>query len=313
MLVPREEIARYTSFAIRLVRRLKSLAIDPEAMVWHYTSGVGLLGIVSSQSIYATHVSCLSDSSEIRYASLIFREALGRLASRQSAGSEESVFIAAALKYFAEDPTSPNHVALPNFVACFSEIRDDLSQWRAYAGGENGYAIGFRAKHLYRVKTCLLARVTYYNEKEHQVIIDEVAEATVRFFREGLLKYGAGAETQWTEDFLNQWDLAITQVAPLIKHSAFSSERECRLSKGYIAEELQELQFRQKNTMLTRHLPLRPQYDGQPNPYRLPISEIIVGPCRHPHVSRISLGTLLQQNGYDPSIVKLSEIPFQLT
>jgi hypothetical protein len=282
-------------------------------MLWHYTGGQGLLGIISSQSIYATHVSCLSDSSEIRYASFVFRQALARLAQKQAADSPDAVFLATALKYFEDDPTSPNHVGLPNFVACFSEIRDDLSQWRAYAGGENGYAIGFKAKHLCRVNNCLLARVTYYNEPQHQVIIDDVAEATVRFFREGLLKYGARAEKQWTEDFLNQWDLAITQVAPLIKHAATSNESECRLSKGYIAEELQEIQFRQKNTMLTRHLPLRPQYDGQPSPYRLPISEVIVGPCRHPQVSRVSVGTLLQQHGYDSSIVRISEIPFQMT
>ena len=29
------------------------------------------------------------------------------------------------------------------FVTCLSERRDDLSQWRAYSGGEGGYAIQF--------------------------------------------------------------------------------------------------------------------------------------------------------------------------
>ncbi len=313
MLIPQEENARYISFAVGLVRRLKSLEIDSETMLWHYTGGAGLLGILTSQSIYATQVSCLNDSSEIRYASFVFREALTRLEQKQVSGSHDAAFLAAALKYFADDPMSPNHVALPNFVACFSEISDDLSHWRAYGGGENGYAIGFKAKELSRVPNCLLARVTYYKEEKHGYLIDEVAEATVKFFNEGLLKYGAGAEGQWTEEFLEKWDIAITQVAPLIKQAAFSSERECRLSKGYTLNDLQELRFLQKNTMLTRHLPLRPQYTGQPDPYRLPISEIIVGPCRHPHVSRISVGTLLQQKGYDTTIVKISESPFQMT
>lgn len=31
------------------------------------------------------------------------------------------------------------------FVACFSEVEDDLSQWRGYGGGDCGYAIGFRS------------------------------------------------------------------------------------------------------------------------------------------------------------------------
>jgi hypothetical protein len=282
-------------------------------MLWHYTGGSGLLGILSTQSVYSTQVSCLSDSSEIRYASFVFREALSRLGQKQVPGSLDTAFLTTALNYFADDPTSPNHVDLPHFVACFSENRDDLSQWRAYGGGENGYALGFKAKDLSRVPTCLLARVTYYKEEEHGYFIDEVAEATVKFFREGLQRYGTDTVDQWTGEFLNKWDLAITHVAPLIKHAAYKSECECRLSKALMVNELQEIRFQQKNTMLTRHLPLHPQYEGQPSPYRLPISEIIVGPCRHPHVSRISVGTLLQQCGYDPNIVRVSEIPFQIT
>ena len=41
------------------------------------------------------------------------------------------------------------------FVGCFSEVEDDLGQWRGYGGGECGYAIGFQAHAFFEA---LLAR-----------------------------------------------------------------------------------------------------------------------------------------------------------
>lgn len=49
----------------------------------------------------------------------------------------------------SDEPESPSHAPSMYFVTCFSEEEDDLSQWRAYCGGENGYAIGFRAAGLF--------------------------------------------------------------------------------------------------------------------------------------------------------------------
>ena len=45
----------------------------------------------------------------------------------------------------------------------------------------------------------------------------------------------------------------------------------------------------------------------------LPITGVIVGPCRHPRLSKIAIGDLLKQNGYDPDVVKveLTEFPYR--
>lgn len=217
------------------------------------------------------------------------------------------------MKYFEDDPVNPNHVALPYFVTCFSELEDDLSQWRAYGGGENGYAIGFRTGSLAGIPSCFLARVTYYETAKHKHLLEEVAVATLSFYKEGLAEYGTSESERWTNDFLAAWDLAITQIAPLFKHSAFAGEKECRLVKGYLGHELPDLHFIQKNSMLTRHLPIRPQSAARESSYRLPIERILIGPCRYPHVSRISIGTLLQQCGFDSSKVSISANPFQAT
>ena len=114
-------------------------------------------------------------------------------------------------------------------------------------------------------------------------------------------------------DFLVAWEFPITQIAPLMKHSTFSSERECRLSKWCTQDELLKLEFRQKATMLSKHLPLRPAPTVDMSNYRLPISSLTVGPCRHQAVSYDSACLLFRKHGYDQNSVNYSQIPFQAT
>lgn len=67
---------KYNEFAADIARRLKCVDIDENSTIWHYTSGTGLLGIMKSQSLFSTQVSCLNESGEVRYAAGIFLEAL---------------------------------------------------------------------------------------------------------------------------------------------------------------------------------------------------------------------------------------------
>jgi hypothetical protein len=70
------DLAKYQEFLEAQAARLGSFAFDHEMLLWHYTTGAGLLGIVSSGTIYSTQVSCLNDSSEIRYGQDLFKKAL---------------------------------------------------------------------------------------------------------------------------------------------------------------------------------------------------------------------------------------------
>ncbi len=311
MEIETSDLNRYSAYVLKLVNEMGSLAFDPETILWHYTSGPGLLGMLTSNSIYSTQVSCLNDSKEVRFASELFRESLRNQESCFAGGSREGTFIKEALSYFDEGSGQLNHVRLPYFVTCFSEAKDDLSQWRAYGGGENGYALAFKAKHLFGVKECLLAKVIYYNDALHKTLADDVGKQSLAFFAEGISKYADQDVGAWTRSFLQRWDEIVTQAAPMIKDPGFNTEREYRLIKSYQATDLSELIFIQKTAMLARHLPLRPSPLGT-DPYRLPITEIMIGPCRYPHVSRISIGTLLQQQGYNCPVT-LTRSPYQAT
>jgi hypothetical protein len=311
MFVPAEETTRYNQFAVQLATKLKSVDIPPETILWHYTTGSSLISIISSGTMFATQVSCLNDSTEIRYSSKLLQNALTNLRGSVLSDVVKMEFIDRALENMKEDPDYPAQSGLPYFVSCFSLLEDDLSQWRAYGGGENGYAIGFRAGDL-RSTPILLIRVNY-DPDLHRQLAEEAAEATLRFFIEGLVKYGQNDRGEWSKVFLPVWDAALTQVAPFVKDPGFSSECECRIVKGFLPADLKSLHFTQKNSLMSRHLPLRLGSEDLTSTSKLPIARILVGPSRHRHVSRISVDTLMRQKGYPTGLVSISASPFQLT
>ena len=312
MAIPADELQRYTDFSVELTRDLKSIAIPPDTILWHYTSGSGLLGIINSMSVFSTHISCLNDTSEFRYSSVLFREALASLRGSYETDPIALAFLDAAVGYFAENPDYPAYTSVNQFVACFSEEENDLSQWRAYGGGENGYAVGFRARDLWGCENSMLARVSY-DENLHRQLAKKAAEATVRFFLEGLAKCAPSEKAKWGEEFLEAWQRAISLVAPLVKDPAFAKERECRIVKSIGPGDFAKLRFMQKGSLICRHLPLSPPLLMATDPYRLPIARIMVGPCRHPIISRNSIETLLKQKGYPATLVSISKIPYQVT
>jgi hypothetical protein len=99
---------------------------------------------------------------------------------------------------------------------------------------------------------------------------------------------------------------------PLIKHPKFSAEREWRLVYHFQDEAIPRMHYLQRNSMMTKHVPLRLMLrDGKP---RLPLKGIVVGPCRHKDVSQISVGDLLRTHGYPVEQVPVTttKIPYQV-
>jgi hypothetical protein len=142
------------------------------------------------------------------------------------------------------------------FVACFSKQKDDLSQWRAYGGGENGFAIAFPAGGFFW-RSSLVVRVNYDKEL-HLSIASKLAEATLQFHQEGLdtRSDDPAARAAWTDEFLQDWSGIIGQLAPMVKDPAFNDEDEYRIVHEFKVHEMSKLRFRQKQSLLSLHLPL---------------------------------------------------------
>jgi len=279
---------------------------DPEKIVWHYTSGPGLISIIETGTLYSTQVSCLNDATEIRYAASKLREALSSMLPDMKAEDYTAKFLERYIELLHDDDAAPNNVGLPYFVSCFSTLEDDLSQWRSYSGGENGYAIGIKTKDLFGTANSLVVRVVYDKDK-HVDLARQAAEATVRFHREGI---EAGIEN-WDAVFIDAWDNALTQLAPVIKDPGFELEREVRLIHQLQMVEMSDLRVLQRKTMMSRHFPIRFPLAAPIYRPRLPIHRIIVGPSRHKAISRISVDTLLRTHGYQTGLVTTSLRPYQ--
>jgi len=305
-----EDEKQYQDFIQAKVKELGSLDFNKETLLWHYTNGSGLLGILESGTMYSTQVSCLNDSSEIRYATLLFRNALTALMPKFSSDATVESFLQKYLRLLEEEPERPNHAPSPFFVTCFSQQEDDLNQWRSYCGGENGYAIGFVASKLFGAWNSILVRVNY-DRSLHEKLASEIAEATVAFLQDGLDKNRAESPQKWEEEFFAYWDPFITRLSPMVKDPGFSSENEYRVIHEFHVAELKDMKFMQKRTMLSRHVALSFPLGGEAWVPRLPIEKVLVGPCRHREITRISVDTLLRKMGYGSGKVSSSQRPFQ--
>jgi hypothetical protein len=115
--------------------------------LFHYTTAAGLLGILSSSTLWATDLRFLNDAQEALYARDLFMEMIwGADPATQpghplhdNAKAFGETFVEYR-KWVVKDLNSPK---FPVYVTCFCESGDLLSQWRAY-GTDHGYAIGVK-------------------------------------------------------------------------------------------------------------------------------------------------------------------------
>lgn len=144
---------------------------DLPSNLYHYTDGGGLLGILDNCTLWATHAAYLNDAQETTYGLNNVVQELKKLSAELSTPPElsgddlwppqiqERGWLGAAARWVtvkilisAVETLAKDRVAFLQqyagpFVTCLSEERDQLSQWRGYAG-EGGYAIRFDAEAL---------------------------------------------------------------------------------------------------------------------------------------------------------------------
>src|SRR5260370_10550976 len=101
----------------------------PSGCLYHYTGAAGAIGIIQGRKIWATDYRHLNDRKEYRIGPKLLEDELRsrRLEGKHRIGFERLVEQTQRLCY----------------VLSFSEMGDQLSQWRAYSPAGNGYALGF--------------------------------------------------------------------------------------------------------------------------------------------------------------------------
>lgn len=313
----------------------------------HYTNAAGLLGILESQSIRATHSAFLNDSTEI---ALFFEQRLAKIvesAIRRELAADPKLQV---LPQFAKTPeeaevvigryvmdmtdairTTTQRLNEP-YLVCFStpankRIRTDglLSQWRGY-GKDGGYAIVFDSQKLEDALKCEgnffwyqhlhWGDAHYYQDDDDLRSGEPEISAAEDVLRDCIGKFINNPEPSELEPTFEP----MAKLSCLYKHWGFHEEREVRIAAippnaellrdGRMAGEIRPV--RDCETFLRGGTPV-PYLDLLAHPkgdaFRLPILRIIIGPHPQSQLRCAAVKKVLRASGLEAEVV-ISKIPY---
>ncbi len=276
----------------------------PPTHLYHYTTGETLIRIIESGKLWSTQIGCLNDTAEVRYAVEELHKRVRAKLENAHQPETEPLF-----RRLDEVLATPQLETAGLFIACFSEQKDDLSQWRAYSGGEGGYAIQFDLRRLAKsglLAESLLFKVEYDVEKQ-TLFLDDIIKSAEQHFINCEGRQRAPNLDEWAREFVEFYLWRIEIFTALLKHPAFMAEKEWRFVYPFRPDDETPLCFRQRQSIMSRHLPLK--LEG-----KLPITGIVIGPCRYSQLSRTAVADLLKKGGYDPSLctLEISNVPYRV-
>jgi hypothetical protein len=302
---------------------LEILKDEPPRMVdapilQHYTDAFGVHGIVSSNCLWATATQFSNDLSEIEYAVSIAVEVIREMwGSKKNISSWEQVLA----EHLAQLFDTPLHTFGQPFIVSFCEEGDLLSQWRAY-GQSSGFSLAFSP--LIRDDKVQLVSKNGFRTMVKRVINDvDKQRARLRFILRRLVKLvnGFSFATTSAEGASAHVELSLllvlemTDWASVVKHKAFSEEKEWRIITypkgatlvGTTPENYEGVSVRPTSRLLLPYMILEP-----PSGKRLPLIEIRCGPSQFQEQSARAMNILLRKHGYEGLRVTFSGVPLRV-
>lgn len=287
-------------------------------ILYHYTSLEGLLGIIKSQSIWASHSEYLNDSSEYKHSLDFAKEYAGIIHMEDDYLSGFAWVLNKALRNMQD-----SHI----YISSFSEVPDLLSQWRGYCPKGEGVCIGFNKELLEQYcldNKFIIEKCIYNHNKQQDKILELINQALSEFPKLNLTRkqYNKSSTTEqcdfeidsqlcFTEgdgkevanEALTKLCNSLQELAPYMKNQAFQEEAEWRI----IAKDTDidiDINFR---TAVSHFIP----YIVLPviKAYKEIISEIIIGPSANKARSISSIQLLLDKHGMSNVVIKNSNVP----
>jgi len=251
----------------------------PPGTLYHYTGQAGLLGIVESKELWATKIQYMNDASEFGLALRMARNELEAIinTSKFPADKPAGVKLQESLRGLED---------INICASCFCEDGDLLSQWRGYAGGQHGYAIGFGTDELAEISHrsgFVLGRCIYDRALQRKIVQEAVAYCL---------------QNEYAIPFGRRWGYhgpladILFRCGVFFKDASFKDEKEWRLVSPTLRYDADPLRFRVGTSMVTPFYALSIATDGE-----LPIQHIVVGPCPHMELSKFSVTSLLMRYG----------------
>ena len=285
-------------------QQYRKFPADTSDIFYHYTTQVGLEGILRCGGLRATYRMKMNDPDEFKYARDLVFDALNEAESRQDGpGAKQSLTtcVRENLERLLLNDT-PN--ASQAYCACLTFSPDDPMQWKTYAENGNGFAIGLNLLEILRSQTrgqmmgepfVYCARVSYNAEKQRALVADLVTS--------GLLDLRAIVATCSEPAlcaFRHVAEEIVVQLLTLIdlfKAQTHSREREMRLfvdpNSGTL--DASNVQHYERDNEL---IPFVFMNLCSPHTGQLPLAEIKIGPNAAFAESRRFIECLLNELGY---------------
>jgi hypothetical protein len=270
-------------------------------LFFHYTTSLGLVGILESGKIWTSKILYMNDTSEVQLAiDCINNEInLQRKGIGNTRTEKELDIMSSAIEHIETVNVS---------VTSFTELGDQLSQWRGYSDIGNGYSLGFDAAKLrervhdingYYLLPCI------YEEEEQKQLAKEIVDC---YPNKDLLESARKKHKLMDDEyhFLTAFSDAVLSFAPLIKSKTFQEEKEWRLISPPLS--YSEAKFRQGKHSLIPYWEFDLDLENT-------LKEIIIGPTPEPKLSSLAVrGLLIKKNfiRYSKDVsISQSEIPFR--
>lgn len=268
--------------------------------LYHYTSIKSLLGIAESRSIWASNIYYLNDSNEIIEAC----DVIERIITTDIANHPQN--IQDLLSQF--NTWLKNFIRQPNYIFIFSLSTEKslLSQWRSYTPHGKGVSLGFSPEFInsiistghFNLVECL------YEESDKKALMHGMINKLLESFGQRNSESFQGAQGQNFYSFFGEFKEDILKTLAIVKHSAFSEEKEWRIISHYFPSYVdQKIKFREGASILIPYIEIPIEQD-------FPIQHVMLGPTEHANLSMSSVSCFLSNKRLCNEVIN-STIPYR--
>jgi hypothetical protein len=315
---------------LHLREKLATSARQAPPTLYHYTDATGLLGIITSGTVWATHYAYLNDASEFKYAVDLMKDVV----TKATVGADSDSWKGRFRQVIAQDDDSPlfgydqvQDTEEQYFVACFSEVGDGLSQWRGYGKSIGGYSLGFEFSDLLSIRKRINDSQTgkevsranpgikakflpcWYKRKEQMALIAEGfgivlrhCETTEYSGDDSLLKTMLSAIVEAVSSSFKdpafederEWRLVLRLYSPRLDSVLLGKKRD-RTDDDKRIDQVAAVHFRKGEYSLVPYVVVPVASNGP-----VSLSQVVVGPTPLPENARAALMQLLLPGGEGP-------------
>lgn len=257
---------------------IESSFSDNKVNLFHYTNLAGLQGIISSETLRATNIRYLNDTTEFIHGIEMAGKVLSTLKYKQLEVYDRRPH------YYAIEKVIEEAKGDATFISSLSEDGDVLSQWRGYSGS-SGASIGLNVWQLrnatdqkgFRIIKCI------YNDQEKECKMSQLIHWALQGVDPSQISY----------------DLNI--LAASFKNSNFYEEKEWRIVYTIWSSslDLNLVDFRTTSKMLVPYINLNLRAHTlvyASSMHNMCIDKIFFGPGVDISMARASIGLMLRKS-----------------